>query len=297
MDASTSGAALPGKVPREGAWGRRAVLPVCLWGFISMSSLSEIMRRAERRLGSLLSLPCLRVALPLVTLFVPRTEHLLQQGQTLAGFPLALLRKLRRWSKCLSRLGCCGVRQSQPVQQRSPCLCFFSFIAQRYLKVSGAAAGAVFALPRSTCLPAARFPPISLPLLAGGRGLGGDVEALGVRGTPVGLQASPSAASPRTVRSQGRCPVWDGGRDTRELLSHQLCFSVPISLAAEAGLGIILNRRPGHHPILGLSCQDRCWMHGRAAVPCPVQAASAPPARRSAKTSSKAEMLLKIDQS
>lgn len=71
-------AALLVEVPREGAWGRRAGLPVCLRGFISMSSLSKIMRRVKRRLRSLLSFRSLRVALPLVTLFAPWTEHLLQ---------------------------------------------------------------------------------------------------------------------------------------------------------------------------------------------------------------------------
>lgn len=52
----------PGKGPGEGIAG----LPVCPWGFVSMSSLSEIMRRVKSRLGSLLTL---RVALPSVTLF------------------------------------------------------------------------------------------------------------------------------------------------------------------------------------------------------------------------------------
>lgn len=103
------GAALPVEVPREGARGRRAGLPVCLWGFISMSSLSKITRRVKRSLGSLLTLLSLHVALPLVTLFVPCTEHLLQQGQAMAGFLLVLLRKVGRWAKSPSQLGHRGV--------------------------------------------------------------------------------------------------------------------------------------------------------------------------------------------
>lgn len=61
-----------------------------------MSALSEITRRVKRRLGSLLTLLSLHVALPLVTLSAPCTEHLLQQGQAMAGFPLVLVRKVRR---------------------------------------------------------------------------------------------------------------------------------------------------------------------------------------------------------
>lgn len=89
-------AALLVEVPREGAWGRCSGLPVCLRGFISMSSLSKITRRVKRRLGSLLSFLSLPVALPFVTLFAPWTEHLLQQEQTMAGFPPVLPGKVRR---------------------------------------------------------------------------------------------------------------------------------------------------------------------------------------------------------
>lgn len=187
---------------REGAPGKRASLPVCLWGFISMSSLSEITRRVKR-LGSLLTLLSLHVALPLVTLFAPCTEHLLQQGQAMAGFPLVLLRKVRRWSKCPSRLTRCGVRLSQPSRQCSPCLDLFSFIAQRYLKVSSVAASTVFALPRSTCLPAGRFSPISLLLLRGSRGLGRVWEPSGWEEPLHGAASQPQCCQPRGGENSG----------------------------------------------------------------------------------------------
>jgi len=58
-----------------------------------MSSLSEIMMGAERRLGSLPTLLSLHVALPLVTLFVPCTEHLLRQGQAVGWLSLCVALK------------------------------------------------------------------------------------------------------------------------------------------------------------------------------------------------------------
>lgn len=127
---------------------------------------------------------------------VPRTERVLQQEQAMAGFPLVLLRKVRRWSKCLSRLSCRGVRLSQPSRQRLPHLDFFCFIAQHYLKVSGVAARAMFALPCSTCLPAGRFPPISLLLLGGDSGLGGTWEPSGWGEPPQGCKSASSLPAP-----------------------------------------------------------------------------------------------------
>lgn len=129
--------------------------------------------------------------------------------------------KCQQWSKCPSQL-ICRVWLRQPRQQHSPCLDLFFFIAQCYLKVSGVAGGAVFALPRSTCLPAARFPPISLPPARLG---GGGESPQGVRSPSIGMQVSP-----REVRVEGICQVWDSGRDTEGHLSHHLCFPVPLLL-------------------------------------------------------------------
>lgn len=139
-------------------------------------------------------------------------------------FSPCVAQKCQERSKCPSQL-ICRVRLSQPRQQHSPCLDLFSFIAQCYLKVSGIAAGAVFALQH---LPASRSLPTHLPPTPAGSWRGWCGTPQGARSPSIGMQVSP-----REVRVEGNFQVWGGGRDTEGHLSHHLCFPVPLLLGQD----------------------------------------------------------------
>lgn len=72
-------------------------------------------------------------------------------------------------------------------------------------------------------LPASRSLPTHLPPSC--TAWGGGESPQGVRSPSIGMQVSP-----REVRVEGICQVWDSGRDTEGHLSHHLCFPVPLLL-------------------------------------------------------------------